>query len=230
MKWPALLLFFTGIMTSCASTPETPPDLSAYTPIRDDELAARFAPALLPSREHGDPVALLYRASRHASGDIHLTYHFVWEYERNPSSGCQPWLSRNLYTGGIGLQGIMFGRGDIELVSLRLNSAGRPYFLAYETADAYDPNAFAVKHLRLSHETEGDDLSPPLVFAVISWNHLFERRDPAQLSAVVQSSLIRLQPVYFTEALWREYEMVKERTGFFSRHRAHEPFEREAVD
>ncbi|MCR9140850.1 MAG: hypothetical protein NXI24_01160 [bacterium] len=206
------------------------PDLAEFTPIKDDALAARYAPVLVPSPDYGDPVALYYRASKDTKGNTHLTYHFLWEFERNDTGGCLPFLSRNIYTGGLGLQRTMFGPGDIELVSLQIDPAGRVFALFYETAENYDPSSFGVKHKRVSRLVTSGEIKGPYLFEVISWNHLFEAREMESLSDAERANLVQLTPEYFSEKLWRQYEMYKAEESFFSRSRAHEPFEREAFE
>lgn len=206
------------------------PDLPDFTPIKDDALAAKYAPILVPSQEYGDPVGLFYRASKDAKGNTYLTYHFLWAYERNETGGCLPFLSRNIYTGGLGLQRTMFGPGDIELVSLQIDPTGRVFAVFYETAENYDPGDFGVKHKRISRIVTGGEIRAPYLFEVISWNHLFAAREMEGLSDAERVNLVRLTPEYFREELWREYEMYKPEESFFSRSRAHEPFEREAFE
>lgn len=206
------------------------PELAEFTPIKDDALAARYAPVLVPSAEFGEPTDLFYRASTDAAGNTHLTYHFLWEFERNDAGGCLPFLSRNIYTGGIGLQRTMFGPGDIELVSLQIDPAGRVFALYYETAENYDASDFGVKHKRVSRLAPNGDIPGPYLFEVISWNHLFAAREMESLSDAERANLVKLTPVYFREELWRRYEMYKAEESFFSRSRAHEAFEREAFE
>lgn len=110
------LYWFTHRATSVNST-----DAPGFKPLRDDALAQKYRPYLLAS-EFGKPQALYYRASR--SGEkLYITYHYVWDREVNNAEGWKPWLSRNLYTGGLALQRTMFGKGDIEMVSLVLDDA-----------------------------------------------------------------------------------------------------------
>lgn len=236
----------------------TPLDLTQFEPIKDDALAARHAPILIPSSKYGDPVALYYRASKGRAGHTYLTYHFVWTAEENTTSGCLPMLSRNIYTGGLGLQQTMFGPGDIELITMRINPRGEVDRLGYETAEDYDPSGFGVKHLRINVTANpGTELRGPFVFEVVSWNHLFVLRnelsnaaeDPAdrgrstriktespadsdQAPVVGLNTMrpLQLTPEYFREELWEHYRMVKREERFFSRSRAHELHEREAVE
>lgn len=230
-----------------------PASLAEFEPIKDDALAARHAPLLIPSAAYGDPIALYYRASKDRAGHTYLTYHFVWAAEENQAGGCLPMLSRNLYTGGVGLQQSMFGPGDIELVTMRINPRGQIDRLGYETAENYDPSSFGVKHLRINISANpGTELRGPFVFEVISWNHLFalrselsnaeadpnsvplriktEERDENPVVGVNTMPPLRLQPEYFREELWSHYGMVKVEERFFSRSRAHELHEREAVE
>lgn len=184
-----------------------------FTPIRDDALAQRYAPSIAAGSEYGDPAALYYRAA--VNGDkTFITYHYVWEKEENTHSGFLPFLNRTIYTGGLRLQRIMFGPADIEKVSIVLN-AGKVESASFETAENYNPAAFGVAHKPVSL------LEMPPAFRVMSWNHLFE---PASAGPAVP-----LKAEYFTEDKWQHYEMVKLKERFFSRSRAHEPYERIAA-
>ena len=194
-----------------------------FEPLRDDALAARFAPVVV-SGAFERPVRLLYRAARDAAGRIRIVYHFVWEYERNSGPGFGPFMSRWIYTGGLGLQGIMFGKGDIETVSLVIGRGGAVEELAYETAENYDPRDFGVRH-RTVRVRAPEAL--PGALRVMSWNHLFEPLVTESEGA--SGSRAKLRCEYFTEALWKEYTMFKPVETFFRRSRAHEPFERVAA-
>ncbi len=217
-------------LPSCASAGSAPRiDVPEFEALRDDELAAQHAPQLIGGSDYGDPEALLYRMSRDSDGNLHIAYHFVWPFERNDTSGCSPFLSRNIYTGGLGLQQTMFGPKDIEVVVLTIDPRGRIIGLHYETAENYDPSAFGVKHKKIEvRAKDGAELRGPFAFEVISWNHLFALRE--DVSAAQAATLINLTPVYFTDDLWAKYGMYKEETGFFSRHRAHLEWERESVE
>jgi len=76
------------------------PSGPTYAPIKDDLLAARFAPKILSGSEHGDPSKLFYRASRYSNGDTLFAYHFVWPHQKNNASGFGAFLTRALYSGG----------------------------------------------------------------------------------------------------------------------------------
>jgi hypothetical protein len=208
---------------SCSSSPEVKPSIDRFpefTPIKDDSFAAKFTPKVFKSNQFGNPFAIFYRASKDKEGKIFITYHFVWEGERNDSSGFGPFMSRNIYTGGLSLQKTMFGKGDIELVSLVIEKE-KIISIEYETAENYDPSKFGVKHKKVKLDT----VPKEFYFEVISWNHLFELREKSD-----GKEFVILTPSYFTETLWQEYRMTKEKTGFFSRNRAHKEYELEYID
>ncbi len=205
------LYWFTHRATSVNST-----DAPGFKPLRDDALAQKYRPYLLAS-EFGKPQALYYRASR--SGEkLYITYHYVWDREVNNAEGWKPWLSRNLYTGGLALQRTMFGKGDIEMVSLVINGEGKVESVVYETALGHSPSDFSVKHETIRTARP----ATPLVFKVISWNHLFllQEKPPDP------SAWLDLDVEYFTQPLWEEYEMFKEKETVLKRNRAHEIYER----
>ncbi|MBL8022003.1 MAG: hypothetical protein JNM27_20175 [Leptospirales bacterium] len=219
-KWGVVLLIFVGVgwfllRTTRINSPETP----GFEPLRDDALAQRYAPSIISPEEFDQPVALYYRAAR-SNGKQYITYHFVWAGETNPAPGFFPWLNRSLYTGGLRLQKIMFGKGDVEMVSLVIDAAGNLDEVIYETAENHDPSDFGVKH-----STVRTVAKPPLVFEVVSWNHLFLLKDSADQRGTARL----LRPEYFTQSLWEEYEMVKERETVLKRSRAHQAYERRAA-
>lgn len=215
-KWTVMLLILGGMAwflmrTTRTNSLETP----EFEPIRDDALAGKYAPAIVSPEEFGQPDALYYRAAR-SNGKLYITYHFVWAGESNPAAGFLPWLNRNVYTGGLRLQKTMFGKGDVEMISLAIDSAGNLDEVIYETAENHDPSDFGVKH-----STVRTVAKPPLVFRVVSWNHLFVLEE--------SGTGRRLQPEYFSASLWDEYEMVKEKETILKRSRAHQPYERRAA-
>ncbi|OQB96885.1 MAG: hypothetical protein BWX81_01241 [Spirochaetes bacterium ADurb.Bin110] len=149
---------------------ESPP--MGYAPLRDDGLAAHFQPVFDCPSEFGLILAVYYRAAIDDSGIIHIAYHPAWERERNNAKGIGPFLSRILYTGGLSLQSLMFGPGDIEAIAFAIDPVGwKIVEIYYETAADYDPSAFSVKHEAVSLT---GSFVLPIRFKVISWNHLFE--------------------------------------------------------
>jgi len=110
------LLFFLN-----QTTAEHSADVPGFAPLRDAALARAFAPEIAAG-EYGAPEELFYRLSRAEDGGLHLAYFAVWPYEANPGEGWGPWLSRNLYTGGLGSQGVLFGPGDVEVIALELRA------------------------------------------------------------------------------------------------------------
>jgi hypothetical protein len=216
-----------------------PPE--GFIPFRDDALASRYCPVFIEGAGDEAPLAIHYRAARDAEGLIHIAYHPLWAREYNPNSGLGPFLSRTFYTSGLSLQRLMYGRGDIESIGLTVDPSGRVVKAEYETAKGYDPHAFSVKHSVVAEEGE---LTPPLVFAVMSWNHLFSR-DPANsgpraicppgmtsyaidVGALPGSKKVPLS--YFSQALWRRYAIWKNPETFIRKDRAHFAWERGAAE
>lgn len=192
-----------------------------YEPIQDEKLAKKFAPQFyIRDKRISDPIKLYYRMSRDLNGLIHIVYHPVWAHEQNFFPGIFPWLSRNLYTGGLGLQRIMFGKGDVESLYLTINKDEKIIKVVYERPSNYTGNHFNVKHIKIEKVVQ--ELDPPLYFEVLSWNHLFNwvEKD-SNLSA------IHLSPQYFTQKLWEDYRMMKKTQTPLFKNRAHFGFERE---
>lgn len=135
-------------------------EVSGFHPIRDDSLAHRFAPGLIS--EGLGPDKLLYRMSRSSEGYIHIAYFFVWPFERNDAPGMGAFLSRMFYTGGLSLQSILFGPGDVEVITLVLDQAADPEkyrvrSLHFETARNYDPSRFGVDHQPMDFHFAGPE-------------------------------------------------------------------------
>tara|TARA_Y100001937_G_scaffold23899_1_gene34294 strand:- start:354248 stop:355156 length:909 start_codon:yes stop_codon:yes gene_type:complete len=105
-----------------ASRKENPHSVEGFEPMRNDALAMAFAPAL-HSGAYQKPEKLLYRMSQSPDNLIHIAYFLVWPFERNDTSGFFPWLNRSVYTGGLSLQGLLFGPGDVEVISLIIEPA-----------------------------------------------------------------------------------------------------------
>ena len=200
-------------------------EVPEFTPFQDDLMAKKYAPQVLSSEQYSNPVALLYRASRHDTGSTHITYHFVWDKEENTGSGWKPFLNRWIYTGGLGLQRTMFGKGDIERVSLVINQSGGVTQVNFETAENYSDSDFGVRHKTVVLE---GTFKIPFLFEVVSWNHLFKWVDKER-STTLKAAPVVLTPSYFTQALWQEFEMVKAKEKPLSKSRAHQLYEREFV-
>ena len=210
---------------------EVPP--AGYTPLRDDDLAARYRPVFDCPAEFGPILAVYYRAARDDLGLIHIAYHPLWAGERNNTKAFWPFLSRILYTGGLSLQRLMYGPGDIETIGLAIDPAsGKIVEIDYETAADYDPSRFSVKHQEVSLEGSFD---PPLHFRVISWNHLFALEENGATEP--GTGVLSVEPVsgeaaplsYFTPELWAKYAIWKNPETILRKDRAHFPWERAVV-
>lgn len=190
--------------------------LEGWEPLRDDALARAHLPGLRSPAAYGSPIAVKYRAARRSDGSVFIGYHFIWEREENPAPGLGPALSRALYTGGLSLQRLMFGKGDVELVVVELEADGRARAFSYEEAAGYDPSSFAVTHAPARRELAPGDRA---LLTVMSWNHLFR--------ALPTGSAVDADPPlsYFEEEAWRAYGMHKARPSFLRRDRALAPWE-----
>ena len=217
----AIILYVFVKLTSTVKVNET--EIEGFMPVKMDEMAEKYAPVLLPSEKYEAPLRLFYRASKDNKGNIHLAYHYIWENEINKNDGFMPFLSRNLYTGGLSLQKIMFGKGDVEVVGMVIAPDGRIMRVDFETARDYDPTAFSVTHKDV---TVDGPVTTPVCFRVISWNHMFDLEKPAGPSC---DDGIRLKPEYFTKELWDDYSMFKQEETMLKKNRAHFKWERESV-
>lgn len=197
-------------------------DVEGYTPIKNDPLAREFAPSIIAQAEEDEPIGLYYRAAKDEFGNTYIAYHFLWEKEVNNNKGIKPFLNRILYTGGLKLQSKIFGKGDIEVIEVKLNANDEIVQVTYEIPEDYDENDFSVKHETI---VKNDNISYPLKFKVASWNHLFEYVDGKnEISSDYKE--YKLVPNYFADELWNEYEMVKEKEKISKKSRAHFEYER----
>jgi hypothetical protein len=222
---------FATILSFLLFTPSGPKKApaSSYASLRDDALAARYRPSIDCPAEFGPVIAVYYRAAKDEAGLVHIAYHPLWARERNSAPGFSPFLSRSLYTGGLSLQRLMFGKGDIESIALTVDpSSGEILRVEYETAQDYSPENFSVTHKNVF--VEGPLAAPPR-FSVVSWNHLFSlEKSEASQGPKADGAEARPPLSYFTAALWREYSMVKERETRLRKDRAHFDWEEIAAE
>ncbi|HOJ29341.1 MAG TPA: hypothetical protein PL059_09735 [Spirochaetota bacterium] len=97
-----LIGFVTYVANKTVRVNET--DIPGFTPIKNDILADKYCPYIISNSEYEFPYAVYYRASVDDKGNTYIAYHYFWEREVNNTKGFVPWLSRNIYTGGLKLQ------------------------------------------------------------------------------------------------------------------------------
>ncbi len=192
-------------------------------PIKDQALAEKFIPQIIDENNSGLPYQVLYRAGKDNADNIYLAYHFIWKNEHNDNSGLLPLLNRLIYTGGLSLQKVMFGKNDIEVIMLKINSKDEICSLIYETAESYNPQDFSVKHKTIEICAT---IEPPVCLKVISWNHLFTYLP--DYSNNTQSTKIPL--LYFSQFLWNDFTMLKKTETMLKKSRAHFAWERNFVE
>ncbi len=217
----SLLIVF-GVIAFWVLRPltETPLNTGEFTPIRDDALAARFAPRFVPHALYGAPTRLLYRMARNPEGQVYIAYHPFFPHEENPHEGTGATLSRFIYTGGLHIKDIMFGPAEIELIEVVLDRNLTPAELAYEDAGDYNPKAFSVRHVAKLVKRP----NPPFCFTISSWNHMF-----ALAAGELCRAAAGITPEYFTDADWQKYRMVKQTEAMLRRNRMHRVYERLAA-
>lgn len=199
--------------------------IEGWQPIQDDALAIKYQPQIYADEAYGLPTEIRYRAAKDNDGNVHIAYHIFWDSEQNPNDGFYPWLNRMIYTGGLSLQKMMFGKGDIEVIEIAINPNGTVIQCQYETAKSYDETAFSV-----SHEWVRADHHINMGFEVISWNHLFNMSPQTDLDQ--NHSLIKtnLKISYFDDETWKAFEMFKETNTFLKKNRAHFEYERVSAE
>ncbi len=218
----ATIAIIFGFITFWVLRPVKETDFSTpgFAPLRDDALAAKFAPIVIGHELYGAPARLLYRMARSAQGETFIAYHPFYALEENPHKGFGAMMSRTIYTGGLHLKDIIFGAADIELIEVVLDKNGKPGLLAYEDTEKYDPSAFSVKHLARSVKNP----QQPFCFTTRTWNHMFTLAEP-----VFCAGKQPLKAEYFSESEWSQYNMVKKTEAILRRNRMHRVYERLAA-
>lgn len=208
-------------------------DIKGYEPIIDDNLAQEFSPIIYSENEYGNPYRILYRASIDEENNIYLAYHIFWKNEVNSNDGFMPMLNRVFYTGGLKLQKTMFGKEDIEVIEVMINSEREVVRIQYETAENYNAKDFSVSHKLIKIEenyiNEGEGIKD-IAFNVISWNHLFENVRKSDMKTLIKYNKFDITPEYFSNKDWEEYGMFKKINTIIKKNRAHFEYERETVD
>lgn len=202
-------------------------NVSSWKAFKDDALAEQFLPVLYADLSYGLPTDVFYRAAKEGNGTLHFAYHYVWDREVNKNSGFYPFLSRSVYTGGLKIQKMMFGKGDVEVIEVVVSPEGTVKELHYEKAQNYDPTAFAVSHVWVKKNMPNLDED---CLYVMSWNHLFELEKKDVLEANAQFVKTQNTLQYFSNRLWKEYEMFKHTTTRLKKNRAHFDYERIGVE
>ena len=189
---------------------------SAASPVRaqcclsDQEvsaLARQFEPVLTQGADiPAPPERILYRAATTENCTrLLLAYHIAWPFEQDPRPGWWPAFIRLVYTGGLRLQRVIYGPGDVEVIFLTIALPDKKIVrINYETA-TYDAKN-GVVHVPQVVEEKDVPAYAPLHFRVISWNHLFklEAGPPA-----ANEKTYRFAPEPFTAELWSYYRMSK---------------------
>jgi hypothetical protein len=191
-------------------TGKVPAPPEGWKALRDDALAAKFAPPISCPERFGAIERVLYRAARGPDGSIRIAYHYVWDHEENPAGTFGAFLSRMLYTGGLSLQRLMFGPGDVEAIGVELSPSLEPVSISYEEAEGYDEAAMTVRHRKVIDAPWPESGAS---FEVASWNHLFSLSEGIVSEAPA--------PEYFDAGEWARYGMTKAPPTFVFRHRAH---------
>lgn len=222
LRGTAILAIVFGVILFWVLRPvrETSFDLKGFTPQHDDSLAAKFTPHILAHSLYGAPTHMFYRMAKDTQGNTYIAYHPYFHDEENPHEGFGAKASRLLYSGGLHLKDIIFGKADLELIEVVLDAKGNVSRVAYEDAEKYNPKAFGVKHVEktLMHP------KLPLCFEIVSWNHMVRPRESDACS-----KMAALKVEYFTDALWDEFRMVKKTEAILRRNRAHRVYERSAA-
>lgn len=186
-----------------------------YKAIRNDKLAQKYSPQFIPLSNYDKPFTIYYRCAIDEKGNTYLAYHPTWTKEENSTSGLLPWLNRNIYTGGLKLQKILYGPGDIEAIAITIAPSGKIIFIQYERGANYNPKNFSVKHESIKLN---GSFSTPIIFRITTWNHLFEFIEKPSNDTAAKS--LNFKPEYFTTERWNYYQMIKIKENALSKNRA----------
>jgi len=227
LKFPLLRFFgiffvILGVVTFWVLRPirETNFSTGDFTPLRNDVLAKKHLPIILPHALYGAPERILYRMARDATDSIHIAYHPYYTSEENPHAGFGAALSRYLYTGGLKLQRLIFGPADVELIEVILSNTGAVREIHYEDAKNYKPQSFSVQHEAKAVQNP----ESPFCFETRSWNHMFALVSAARCTGVNPPPV-----TYFSDVEWQRCKMVKKTEAILRRNRAHRIYERVAA-
>lgn len=203
--------------------------VNGYEPIKNDVLANEFKPVIISNNEFSIPYKILYRSAIDDENNTYIAYHIFWDREINLTNGIMPFLSRNIYTGGLKIQKLMYGKEDVEVIEIKLNPDKEVIRVQYETAENYNPNNFGVEHKNVVVEETDLETYENRVFEVISWNHLFDLKKIHDLE-MNDKETVDIEVEYFNNEEWEEYEMSKKITTILKKDRAHYGYEREFID
>jgi len=182
--------------------------------LQEDEIAQRFSPIIVQEKGiEPEPSAIYYRMAYQAE-KIFIAYHIVWAYEKGEGKGLEKLWNKLFYTGGLKLQKVIFGPGDVETIELVVDKeSGEIIRLRYEQAGHQGVE-------KTAEDLKG--IEKPYL-EVTTWNHMFELVSPEESSG---KRVYSLKPEYFTEELWSYYKITKKHKHLFSQPRAHFSWEK----
>jgi hypothetical protein len=193
---------------------------SEFDLFRDEELARKYSIIIVQHDSiPAKPEKLLFRmAGSEDEKTIKIAYHVVWPFEKDIRKGFWPWWTRVTYTGGLKLQKMIYGPGDVEAIELTLDAeTGKVIGVKYETAD-WDKKGrvIHVPVVKSGGEIPSDE---HLAFRIVSWNHMFELIAESEIKK--DEPRYKFYPEYFSEELWSYYRMTKKKQTPLKRDRAH---------
>ena len=206
-----LLALMAIILISAFQWQEEPGE---FQMVKDDELAQRYCPVIVQGEGiEPEPSAIYYRMASQGER-IFIAYHIVWAYEKGEGKGFEKLWNKLFYTGGLKLQKVIFGPGDVEAIEIVIDREKRDMLrLRYERAGHQGVE-------KTAEELRG--IEKPYL-EVTTWNHMFELISPEETSG---KRVYSLKPEYFTEELWRYYKITKKHKHLLSQPRAHFSWEK----
>ncbi len=194
--------------------------------VKDQKLAEKYCPIIVQAKNiKPEPEAIYYRMAEE-DGTLLIAYHIAWAYEKDDQKGPIHAWTRATYTGGLHLQKIIYGPGDIEAIEFKIDKkTGKILRIRFETARFSEKGK--VIHIPVVLCGKECPSKPPIYLEVISWNHLFKIITPEQAKG---KKIYQLKPKYFDEKLWQYYRITKKHQGPLSRDRAHFQWETKCKD
>lgn len=217
---PWLTLALLALAVNLMAPAQWPPERAAIKHFRDDAMAQKYCPVIVQGQGiEPDPSYIYYRMGED-EGRILIAYHVTWPYEKDESKGLAGAWNKLTYTGGLKLQSRIFGPEDNEVIEVVVDKkSGGIARLRYESAEL-DGSGGKVKQNHLGKEETQAGI--PLYFETLTWNHMFRRVSPEQVSG---KRVYKLRPEYFTQERWDYYKMSKKRQTLLSQDRAYYKWE-----
>jgi hypothetical protein len=221
-KLGGYVLLLLGVSLALMSYAGFPDETGNLKKMQDDALAAKYCPVFVQGDKIKPDLEAVYYRMAEDETRILIAYHPTWSYEKNETpKGFEGVWDKLFYTGGLKLQGVIYGPGDNEVVEIVVDKkSGKIVRLRFEGADL--SNGQEKKHLAREYKDDPALTDPPVYLEVITWNHMFELSGKDKTDG---KKVFLLKPEYFTDQLWAHYKMTKKHQTPLGMDRAHYKWE-----